>query len=421
MKYRFLFAFLYIFPLVANADAIEINGIYYNLVSKNKIAEVTSNPHKYSGDVIIPESITYNKETYTVSVIGQFAFFECEEMKSIFIPKSIKEIQGGAFNWCPGLNAIHISDLEAWLNIFFQSNPLSEAHHLFLNGEEVTEVTIPESISAIKDCVFSGCTSLTSLKISNSVNSMGTSAFANCTGLTSVSIPNSVTKISSAFYGCKGLETIVLPNGIKDLPSDVFAYCSSLKSIKIPSSVEYIGTAAFENCENLEFVDLSENLLDIGINAFLGCSKLSSIHLSDKITEIRVSTFYGCKNLKTIILGKSLNFIMGDAFADCSNIENVYCYSENVPFVDESAFWGSYIDAAVLHVQEKLIDVYKTTNVWKDFGQIVSLDATENIPLITYDKDVLLLYNLQGKRQNKVRKGLNIIKSGRKVKKLFIK
>ena len=220
---------------MASADAIEINGIYYNLKRESKTAGVTQNPNKYSGDVVLPEEVTYEDVVYSVNYIDNFAFEECAGLTSVTIPNSITEIGSAAFEGCTGLTSIkvpqniteisdnafydcsgltsvHISDLEAWCKIFFAkaaSNPLCYAHHLFLNGTEITDLVIPNNVTTIKQFAFNGCSGITTITIPKGVTSIGDMAFNNCGGLTSVTIPSSLTSLkSSAFRNCSSLKDV---------------------------------------------------------------------------------------------------------------------------------------------------------------------------------------------------------------------
>ncbi len=245
----------------ANADAVEIDGIYYKLFPKTQLAEVTKKPigSYYSGKKIIPETITHDGVNYSVSSIGDeafedciylttiiipesvisigeyafykcrnlttvtipnsvtsighMAFYNCSDLESVTIGNSVTSIGDYAFKNCTGLTSVHITDLTAWCNINFNfndfSNPLYYAHHLYLNGEEIKDLVIPEGVTRIGHNAFGYCSGLTSVTIPESVTSIDDFAFQSCTGLTSVTIPNSVTRIGYfAFSDCSGLKEI---------------------------------------------------------------------------------------------------------------------------------------------------------------------------------------------------------------------
>ncbi len=196
MKKQLLLLVSLLLPLVASAAAVEIDGIYYNLVSEGQQAEVTSKPSgKYSGAIIIPESVKNNGITYSVTSIGDDAFYSCYGLTSVTIGNSVTSIGETAFQGCSGL----------------------------------TSVTIPNSVSSIGDGAFLNCDGLTSVTIGNSVTSIGDKAFRGCDGLTSVTIPNSVSSIGeTAFCNCYGLTSVTIGNGIKSIGNEAFYRCNQL-------------------------------------------------------------------------------------------------------------------------------------------------------------------------------------------------
>ena len=430
------------------AVEVEIDGINYELVAKIKQATVIAKSSgKYSGEVVIPESVEHEGAAYSVTSIGKNAFYNCSGLTSvtignsvtsigdyafascsrltsvtignsvtsigscafeycsgltsvtigngvksigedafyfcsgltsITIGNSVKSIGDGAFGYCTRLTSVHISDIAAWCNIDFGANPLWLAQHLYVNGEEVKDLVIPNSVTSIGEDAFSNFEGLTSVTIGNSVTSIGDRAFYYCSGLTSVTIGNSVKSIGDkAFYGCSGLTSVTIPNSVTSIGGYAFSDCSGLTSVTIGNSVTSIGSFAFYGCSGLTSVTIPNSVTSIGDYAFYECSGLTSVTIPNSVKSIGIQTFLGCSGLTSVTIGNSVTSIGSGAFRDCPELLDVYCYAEKVPSTVSDAFDGSYPEYATLHVPDASIDSYKATAPWSGFGKIVGLSGGE--------------------------------------------
>ena len=191
----------------------------------------------------------------------------------------------------------------------------------FYDRSGLTSVTIPNSVTSIGKSAFSGCSGLTSVTISNSAISIGGSAFSGCSRLTSVIIPNSVTSIGgSAFYGCSGLTTVTISNSLSEIGWEVFSGCSGLTTVTIPNSVISIGDRAFSGCSGLTSVTIPNSVISIGDRAFSGCSGLTSVTISNSVTEIDSYAFESCSGLTSVIIPNSVTNIGKNVFYNCDNL-----------------------------------------------------------------------------------------------------
>lgn len=234
MKKQLVLLLLTFLPLVANANTVEINGIYFNFNIEERLAEVAENPNKYAGNVIIPEKVNYGGIEYSVTGICDWGFSFCFDLTSITIPNSVTKIGSFAFNSCSGLNTVKIPN--SLTNI---------GKGAFMNCSSLTSFTIPYGVTIIEQSTFCGCSGLTSITIPNSVTTIGYEAFKDCYGLTSVQITDieAWCNISFSFYS----NPLIYAHHL-------FLDGEEIKNIVIPNTISNIGNFSFQNCSGLTSV-----------------------------------------------------------------------------------------------------------------------------------------------------------------------
>ncbi len=423
MKKLFVFLVSLILSVVFSTSAlaydVKIDGIYYNLISKGKTAEVTYGEDQYSGEVVIPSSITVEGKEYPVTSIGG-AFYNCEDLTSVTIPNSVTSIGSSAFWGCSGLTSVTIPN-----------SVTSIGNSAFKGCSGLTSVTIPNSVTSIERYAFSGCSGLTSVTIPNSVTSIGDCALLGCSGLKDViivnnmfvhlpetysghySIPENISQIiGGAFYNCSGLTSVTIPNSVTSIGSSAFEYCSGLTSVTIPNSVTSIGNYAFSACKGMTSVTIPNSVTSIGEGAFARCSGLTSVTIPNSVTSIGSNAFYLCpieelyydcsitpsirtdylkkltvgdnisvvydyfssSPLKKITLGKNVTQIRAKAF-ESSQIEDFTITGEEPPYLYPNVFGTQDLSKATLNVPESKIEYYQTTEPWSLFGKVLTLSG----------------------------------------------
>ena len=153
-------------------------------------------------------------------------------------------------------------------------------------------------------------------------------------------------------------------------------FCKGLTSVTIPNSVISIGSGAFQYCSNLKSVTIPNSVTNIEDGTFSGCSGLTSVTIPNSVTSIGDFAFYYCSGLTSVTIPNSVTSIGYQAFSSCTQLENVYCYAENVPSTDATAFKQSITESSTLHVPGSALSLYQTTSPWSGFGTIKALNDT---------------------------------------------
>jgi len=382
MRTLFLLVLGMAIQIVYGADAVKIGDLYYNLIEKGGVAEVTgSYGDPYTGEVVIPEYVTYNGQDYkvisisgslegfvsvvlpkTLESIGSDAFYS--SLKDLYLTNSVPSVAGNIFLHLFVIN-IHFDNIEHWLSMAKQINPnyapsrvhlfngdaeltsvnipsgaTSVSDNAFRNCKNLTSITIPEGVAVIEKRAFYGCEQLVSLSLPSSLTTIMESAFEGCASLPSMTIPESVNEIGPrAFVGLKSITSITLPEGVTAISNSLFVNCFNLSSVEFPNSVTSIGSNVFKDCTSLESISLPDHLKTMESECFKGCVKLKRVVLPDGLTAISDGMFFGCSELSDVVIPASVTSIGNEAFYGCTQLGAV-SLPEALKSIGNRAFKG---------------------------------------------------------------------------------
>ncbi len=180
-----------------------------------------------------------------VTIIYYGAFEGCVSLTSVTIGSGVTRISNDVFYGCHNLTDVYITDIAKWCNIVFVNsfaNPLWYAVKLYLNGEIVTDIIVPDGVPSIGAAAFHGYRNLKSVIIPDSATSIGACAFSQCTNLTSVTIGSGVTSIGDcAFQDCHSLKSVIIHDSVTSIGDGAFSYCFNLGDIYYSGTEEEWG------------------------------------------------------------------------------------------------------------------------------------------------------------------------------------
>ena len=307
------------------------------------------------GDIVIPN---------TVTIIGEEAFKDNDNVTSVTIPGSVQQISYAAFSGCTELEEIIFSDPVDGADMIIRLDA-------FVNCPKLTKIEIPATAVYVTANVFKDCTSLKEIRVhednpyyftdENGVLfgpwvDYGEPQYEDeyyaltaypCGRTGGYTVPDEVDgkKINqvwaSAFRTAKGLTSISFEEGITILGGNAFEE-TGLTDVVIPDTVTSIGSSLFENCENLQEVTLPEGVTSVPFACFQGCSSLSRVNLPNSVTNFETYAFKDCTSLTSMILPPRLSSLTLACFEGCTNLQRVVIPPSVINFPNDE--YAGYYD-----------------------------------------------------------------------------
>ena len=277
-----------------------------------------------------------------IETLGEAAFSACTYIKSIILPKSLKNVGSLAFNGFTSLNTVNYSGtLAQWCSINFMgdySSPTAYAKELYINGEKIVDLVISEEIEKIGDYAFQRYTALKSVTLQSGVKIIGNNAFSICSNLKSANILSDLEEIEEeAFYLCRNLD-ITLPSSLKIIQGDAFYSCTI-------NSMNYLGS--IEQWCAIDFGDQDSNPASITRALCINGETVTNLVVPEGVETIGEYAFYYCKNLISISIPSSVTSIGSSTFAGCS--------SSQITVASDNANYSSHEGSLYNKAQTELI------------------------------------------------------------------
>lgn len=242
---------------------------------------------------------------------------------------------------------------------------------------DITSIEIPEGTTQIGSYIFGNCSQLTSVTIPNSVTAIKGAAFGH-SGIKTLNIPSSVTSIGNQVFMGSSLESITIPSTVTSFGDNVFNACASLTSVTFENNITELPQQTFLNATSLREITLPSSLQSIGDRSFYGCTGLQSINIPSNVTHIYTSAFEGCSNLTSITIPTSVTIIGDKVFNNCSSLQSITIEATTPPTLGNKALNNT--NNCPIYVPCESVQAYKTATNWSKYADRITCAGGSDEP-----------------------------------------
>lgn len=381
MKKAFVLSIMLLMAVLGvRAVGFTVDGVNYKVTSSNTVSVMPNGTsgssgegiglnNGYTGDIVIPETVTNKGVVYTVTAVEEETFSYSSKLTSVSLPATVTELGEVPFEACGKLVAITVHpDNQVYMSIdgvLFDKNGTTL---IACPGAKEGEYQVPTTVRTLANSAFYGCSRLTSIILPESLTKIGTGAFRSCTLLKSVNIPEGITEISDKmFYGCGSLQSVNIPEDVVSIGTSAFYNCKRLVLSTLPSSLKTIGDNAFERCAGIMELVVPEGVQTMGDFALMGCSNMQKVSLPASLNHMGIGVFRLCLSLETIELNQAnTHYVVEDGVlfnADQTSLiccpatfKGEYAIPKTVTVIEDYAFYYCQ-DLSEVVMPNHLVDI----------------------------------------------------------------
>ena len=317
------------------ANGVLFEGLYYTF-DGSKATIVKADPSLTS--VKLTLKVKHSGNVYDLTAIGDKAFQNCSQLKSIDLTYAITSVGASAFSGCSSLE----------------------------------KITLPASLKEIKANTFQYCTKLSNVEFPTGLVKIGDYAFYN-TGLKNLSLPSNVTEIGKLSFCETKIESLYLGSKLKEIPEKAFMDCYSLKSLTITAPITKLGNASFAYCTHLVDIDLPTSLVEIGPDCFEWNQALSFVFIPKGVQTIDAGAFSYCSKLSRVDISTGIKTIGSYAFYDTPKNITMQITASTPPSLGTEAFkeLNSYDNQRTLMVPSSYLSTYSSNSTYKKYFKTI--------------------------------------------------
>lgn len=399
---RLIFGLLGIYACqVLYAQQFDSGNFRYTVLSSDdKTVGIAQSDYHLTGNVVLPSSVEFEGEVYTVTTLPKVAFAYCEDITSIEIPETVNCIGEYAFWECRGLEAIQVpaSVDSLGLGAFWACSKLKQAK-------------LPDGLKRISESLFYACSSLNSVTMGDNVEIIDPFAFKDCPNFDVAALPSSLKTIGEGAFVSTGVTNVVLPDGIVSVGPSAFSACAKLKEFHIPASLSELSGGVLASCPQLEKIVVAEDnacyssLDGVLFNkdrseliaypnmrgssytapatvkvvlerAFENCTSIKDVTFQKGVETIGKQLFWGCYELQSVVLPETVKTIGYGFLQDTNSMTSVECRAITPPECEDNCFYGMFLNDCLLTIPEGTKDAYASAREWRKFKNVAEKEYT---------------------------------------------